>query len=210
MARRKRKQKQRKSLFEIFRRKPVEFRPDAQGSSLRKLLHFTHQQWTEFLRWLLYTGMCLLMLLLQDVLMSRLAVMGATTDLVPAIILLIAVMENSEVGSLFALISGILYFFSGSAPLAYCVIFLTVFGMFFSLLRQQYLHRSIGTVVVCAGGAVIVYELALWSIGLFLGLTRFDRLGKFFLTGMYSTAAMVPLYWVLNKIGTMGGRQWKE
>lgn len=208
MARKKRKQK--KSLLAMFQRKPVEFRPDAQGSSFKKLLHFTRQQRTEFLRWVLYGGMCVLMLLLQDVLMSRLAVMGATTDLAPAAILLIAVMENSEVGSLFALIAGILYFFSGSAPLAYCVIFLTVFGMFFSLLRQQYLHRSIGSVVVCAGAAVTGYELALWGIGLFLGLTRFDRLGRFFLTGLYSTAAMVPLYWILNKIGTMGGRLWKE
>lgn len=208
MARRKRKQK--KSLWANFRRKPVEFRPDAQGSSLRKLIHFTRQQQMEFLRWTLYTGMCILMLVLQDVLMSRLAVMGATTDLVPAIILLIAVMENGEVGSLFALIAGIIYFFSGSAPLAYCVIFLTVFGMFFSLLRQQYLHRSISSVVTCAGAAVIIYELALWGTGLFFGLTRFDRLGKFFLTGIYSVAFMVPLYWILNKIGTMGGRQWKE
>lgn len=208
MARKKRKQK--KSLLAMFRRKQVEFRPDAQGSSLKKLLHFTHQQRTEFLRWVLYGGMCVLMLLLQDVLMSRLAIMGATTDLAPAVILLIAVMENGEVGSLFALIAGLVYFFSGSAPLAYCVMFLTVFGMFFSLLRQQYLHRSIGSVVVCAGAAVIIYELALWGIGLFLGLTRFDRLGRFFLTGVYSTAAMVPLYWILNKIGTIGGRQWKE
>lgn len=208
MARKRRKQK--KSWLAMFRRKPVEFRPDAQGSSFKKLLHFTRQQRTEFLRWVLYGGMCVLMLVLQDVLMSRLAVMGATTDLAPAVILLIAVMENSEVGSLLALIAGILYFFSGSAPLAYCVIFLTVFGMFFSLLRQQYLHRSIGSVVVCAGAAVTGYELALWGIGLFLGLTRFDRLGRFFLTGLYSTAAMVPLYWILNKIGTMGGRQWKE
>ncbi len=208
MAQRRRKQK--KSLLALFRRKPVEFRPDAQGSSLRKLLHFTRQQRTEYLRWALYAGMCVLMLVLQDVLMSRLAIMGATTDLAPAVILLIAVMENSEVGSLFALIAGVLYFFSGSAPLAYCVIFLTVFGMFFSLFRQQYLHRSIGSVVVCSGAAMIAYELALWGIGLFFGLTRFDRLGKFFLTGVYSTAAMVPLYWILNKIGTMGGRQWKE
>lgn len=208
MAQKKRKQK--KSPLVLFRRKPVEFRPDAQGSSFKKLLHFTRQQRTEFFRWVLYGGMCVLMLLLQDVLMSRLAVMGATTDLAPAVILLIAVMENGEVGSLFALIAGILYFFSGSAPLAYCVFFLTAFGMFFSLLRQQYLHRSIGSVVVCAGAAVTAYELALWAIGLFLGLTRFDRMGRFFLTGLYSTAFMVPLYWILNKIGTMGGRQWKE
>ena len=64
--------------------------------------------------------------------------------------------------------------------------------------------------VVCAGAGVTAYELALWGTGLFLGLTRFERLGRFFLTGVYSTVAMVPLYWILNKIGTMGGRQWKE
>lgn len=205
MARRKRK----KPLFS-FRRKQPEFRPDADGSSLRKLLHFTRQQRLDVLRWVLYAGVCMLMLLIQDVLMSRITIMGSTTDLAPAAILMIAVMENGEIGSLYALIASVIYFFSGSAPEAYCVILITVFGMFFSLLRQQYLHRSIGSVVVCAGLAQICYELGLWGIGLFLGMTRFDRLGRFFLTGVYSTAVMVPLYWILNKIGTMGGRQWKE
>lgn len=205
MARRKRK----KPLFS-FRRKQPEFRPDADGSSLRKLLHFTRQQRLDVLRWVLYAGVCILMLLIQDVLMSRITIMGSTTDLAPAAILMIAVMENGEIGSLYALIASVIYFFSGSAPEAYCVILITVFGMFFSLLRQQYLHRSIGSVVVCAGLAQICYELGLWGIGLFLGMTRFDRLGRFFLTGVYSTAVMVPLYWILNKIGTMGGRQWKE
>lgn len=207
MARRKRKQK--KPLFSFRRRQP-EFRPDAEGSSLRKLLHFTRQQRLDVLRWVLYAGVCVLMLLTQDVLMSRIAVMGATTDLAPAAILMIAVMENGEVGSLYALIASVIYFFSGSAPEAYCVILITAFAMFFSLLRQQYLHRSGGSIVVCAALAQICYELALWGIGLFLGLTRFDRLGRFFLTGVYSAAAMVPLYWILNKIGTIGGRQWKE
>ena len=208
MAAKKRKQR-RKPLFH-FRRKAPEFRPDAEGSSLRKLLHFTRQQRTDVLRWVLYCAVCVLMLLLQDVLMSRIAVLGATTDLAPAAILLIAVMENCETGSLYALIASLFYFFSGSAPEAYCVILITVFGMFFSLFRQQYLHRSVGSVVVCAGAAQIGYELGLWGIGLFLGLTRFDRLGRFFLTGVYSAACMVPLYWIFNKIGTMGGRQWKE
>ncbi len=208
MATRKRKQR-RKPLFS-FRRKEPEVRPDAEGSSLRKLLYFTRQQRTDVLRWVLYVAVCVLMLLTQDVLMSRLEVMGATTDLAPAAIFLIAVMENCEVGSLYALIASVFYFFSGSAPEAYCVLLITAFGMFFSLLRQQYLPRSIGAVVVCAGAAQIAYEIGLWGIGLFLGLTRFDRLGRFFLTGVYSAVCMVPLYWVLNKIGTMGGRQWKE
>lgn len=120
----KRKRKQKKPLFQ-FRRKTPEFRPDAEGSDLRKLLHFTRQQRTDVLRWVLYAGVCVLMLLTQDVLMSRIAIMGASTDLAPAAILLIAVMENCEVGSLFALIASVIFFFSGSAPVAYCVIFIT-------------------------------------------------------------------------------------
>ena len=194
----------------LKRRQEPEFKPDASGSSFRKVLHMTQQQRLTYLRWGLYIAVCLLALIVQDTIMSRVSILGATTDLAPAALLLIAVIENSEVGSLFALFASIFYFFSGSAPLAYCVGLITVFGMAASLFRQKYWHRSAGSVVLSAGVAGLAYEIGLWGVGVFFGLTRWDRVGIFFLTGLYNAAVMIPMYFLLAKIGTIGGNQWKE
>ncbi len=187
-----------------------EFKPDASGGSLRKLLHLTPGQRKTYLRWGLYIAGCVAALVIQDTIMSRIRILNATTDLVPTVILMIAVMENSEVGSLFALIASTFYFFSGSAPLPYCVGFLTVLGMGASMFRQQYWHRSACSVILSAGLAGIAYELCLWGIGIFLGLTRWDRGIYFLLTGMYDVVVMIPLYFLLARIGFIGGNQWKE
>lgn len=194
----------------LKRRQEPEFKPDASGSSFRKVLHMTYHQRMTYLRWGLYIAVCVLALIIQDTIMSRIAIFGATTDLVPAAILLITVIENSEVGTLFALIASIVYFFSGSAPLAFCVGLITILGMGASLFRQKYWHRSAGSVVLSAGVAQVLYELGLWGVGIFEGLTRWDRGIYFLLTGLYSVAAMIPLYYLLAKIGTIGGNQWKE
>ena len=194
----------------LKRRQEPEFKPDTAGSSFRKVLHITYQQRMNYLRWGLYIAVCVLALIVQDTIMSRISIFGATTDLVPAAILLIAVIENGEVGSLFALIASIIYFFSGSAPLAYCVGLITVFGMAASLFRQKYWHRSAGSVVLSAGVAGVAYELGLWGFGLFLGLTRWDRAGFFLLTGLYNAAVMIPMYFLFARIGSIGGNQWKE
>ena len=64
--------------------------------------------------------------------------------------------------------------------------------------------------VLSAGVAGLAYEIGLWGVGVFFGLTRWDRVGIFFLTGLYNAAVMIPMYFLLAKIGTIGGNQWKE
>ena len=194
----------------LKRRQEPEFKPDVSGSSFRKVLHMTQQQRMTYLRWGLYIAACVLALIVQDTIMSRVSIFGATTDLAPAAILLIAVIENGEVGSLFALIASVIYFFSGSAPVAYCVGLITILGMAASLFRQKYWHRSAGSVVLSAGVAGVAYELGLWGVGVFLGLTRWDRVSVFLLTGLYNAAVMIPMYHLFAKIGSIGGNQWKE
>ena len=68
----------------LKRRQEPEFKPDASGSSFRKVLHMTQQQRLTYLRWGLYIAVCLLALIVQDTIMSRVSILGATTDLAPA------------------------------------------------------------------------------------------------------------------------------
>lgn len=207
----------RRSLFNRLRsslsalQKPkAEFREDASGTALLKLLHITRLQRLRLLRWTLYIVTCILALVLQDVIMSRLDLFNATTDLAPAVILLIAILEGTEVGSVFALLASIVYFFSGTAPGAYCVGFITILAILLGLFRQNFWHRSAGSIIMCTGIAVIIYELGLYGAGLFLGLTRWNRIVFFLLTGLYNTVLLIPIYQLVYRIGLIGGNIWKE
>lgn len=194
----------------VHRRLYSEFRPDSSGISPLKSLRFTHQQTLELLRWVLYISVCVGALIVQDTMMSRVTLWGATTDLAVGAMLVITVMEGSEVGSVFILIASIFYYFSGSAPGPYSVGMLTAFGLFATLIRQKIWHRSPGSILLCAGLAVLAYELGLYVLGMFLGLTRWYRFPRFFLTAVYTFVTMIPLYYLIHRIGQIGGYTWKE
>ena len=204
--RRKPKQKQKR----VRRSLVSEFKPDAPLVSPFKGLRFTHLQWLQLLRWLGYVGICVVCLVIQDCIMSRITIFGATTDLAVAAMLLITVLEGSEVGSVFILIASTIYYFSGSAPGPYCVGLLTIFGMAASLFRQLVWHRSRSSIVLCAGLSALVYEIGLYVTGLFMGLTSWYRLPRFLITGLLTAAAMFPLYYFIYRIGQIGGHTWKE
>lgn len=209
--RRRRRQKQSFRLPKLssFYTAP-EFREDAQGSGFLKVIRFTQLQRLQLLRWGLYIGLCILCLVLQDVIMSRVSILGATTDLAAGVILLVTVLEGTEVGSVFVLTASLIYYFSGSAPGPYSVGLLTVFGVGATLLRQMIWHRSIGSIVLCAGTALFAYELGLYFVGLFLNLTRWDRIFFFIITALLTVLVMIPLYKLLYRIGQIGGYVWKE
>lgn len=187
-----------------------EFKPDANPATWSKTLRLTNQQRLRLAKWLLYAMSILLCQVVQDVIMSRARLFGATTDLAVAAILLITVLEGTEVGSLFVLIASTLYYFSGTAPGAYCIGLMTFLGIGAVLLRQMYWHRSKGSIVLCTGIAVMLYELGLFVVGVFSGLTLWSRLPVFLLTGLFSALALIPLYSLIYKIGLIGGNTWKE
>lgn len=191
-------------------RRKYEFKPDATNTGFLKKFYMTRQQRLNLLKWSLYALLCVFFLVIQDVIMSRVSILGATTDLVPMMILLITIFVGSEYGSYFVLIASTLYWFSGSAPGAFVIAIMSFFGIFATLLRQLYWRRSLGSIVITAGAALLLYELAVFLAGTFIGLTRWDRFGIFLMTALLSGILMVPLYPLIYKIGQIGGEQWKE
>lgn len=192
------------------RRAKYEFKPDVQGKNLIQLLHLTRLQQLTLLKWTLYALVCLVLLIIQDVIMSRVHFWNATTDLVPMAILLIAVMEDSDNGSLFSLLASMIYVFSGSAPGPYVIAFLTVLSIAAAIFRQIFWRRGFTSNVLCAGTALMLYEIAVYATGLFLGLTYWSRIGVFLFTGIISFALMLALYPLIRVIGKIGGEIWKE
>ena len=194
----------------LFRKKQPEFRPDKQQSHWTGKLHVTKQQRDRLLKWGSYILLLILLLVIQDVIMAKVGIFGTTTDLVAAAILLITVIEGVDTGSLFVLIASTLFYFSGSAPGPYTVALLPVLGIGTCIFRQRYWHRNLSSIVLCAGLALMVYEMAVFGLGIFTGLTHWGRVLVFVGTGLLSWAVMLPLYPLIHAIGQIGGNTWKE
>lgn len=202
------------SLTELFRKRReknlAEFKPDSTTATWVKTMKLTQQQQLRLTKWGLYVLTVVLSLVIQDVVMSQFSFFGATTDLPVCAILLITVIEGTEIGSLFVLIASTLYFFSGTAPTALCIGLLTFLGIGATLVRQMYLHRSQGSVVLCSAIALAGYEMGLFAVGLSSGLTHFGRIVPFALTTVLSCLVLIPMYSLICKIGMIGGNTWKE
>ena len=191
-------------------RKKHEFRPDTVRQDILGKLLLTKKQRQSVLRWMLFSIVCLSGLILQDVVMSRFPIFGATTDLVPSCILAICILQGAESGCIFALTASMIYFFSGSAPGAYAIPLITGIAVLGAIFRQGYLRKGFSTLVICTGVGLFLYELGVFFIGLFLGSTILARFWTFPATALITLALVPLLYPILLSIGKIGGETWKE
>ena len=187
-----------------------EFKADKPYSGFWGKLFLTPTQRKQLLKWSLYGALLLALSLLQDVVLCRLSIRGATTDLVCAAILLLCVMLPTDTCAIFALISSTAYYFSGMAAGPYSIVFLTGLGIFMNILRYSYLRKGFVSTLLCAGLAMMVYELLLFVTGLFLAHTTTARFLVFLITGGISVGLMPLMYPAFLSIGKIGGESWKE
>ena len=198
----KRRRKRRQSVYE--------FKPDPKGTNYLKRLYMTRLQRLTILKWATFAMAGILLLVIQDVIMSQIRISGATTDLPVAFILLVGIYEGLENGSVFTLAASLFYWFSGSAPTPICVALMCILVIMIGLFRQLYWHRSFGSIAMCASIAIMLYEMLLFMIGLMSGLTIMPRLGVFALTGGITCITMLPMYPLVRAISKIGGESWKE
>ena len=191
-------------------RKKVEFRPDPTGFDVAGKLYLTKQQRMALVKWLLYSAVCILGLVLQDCMLAQVHLLGGSFELVPALVILICVLEGCENGCVFALAASLTYAFSGSAPGRYCIVYLTLAAVLAAAFRQSYLRRDAGSELICVGGAMVLYELAVFVTGVFLELTYSGRWPVFLLTAVLSTLAVGLVYRPIKYVGMIGGNVWKE
>ena len=191
-------------------KKKYRFRPDPTGAGLWNKLYVTPQQRKVALKWGLYGLVCLMSLILQDAFLGRVRLFGGYADLAPAAIMLVCVMQGVETGSVFALVGSMVFVFSGSAPDTFAIAFITVYAVLTTLFREQFLRRGFGSAWMCTGAAVLLYEISVYLLGLFFGLTYPGRIGVFLMTALITTLAVAALYPLLGWIGKIGGETWKE
>ncbi|MBQ7416189.1 MAG: hypothetical protein IJW14_04025 [Oscillospiraceae bacterium] len=187
-----------------------EFRPDTFREDILGKILLTKKQSQRLLRWVLFCTVCLTGLILQDVVMSRFTIFGTTTDLVPCCILAICILQGAESGCIFALCASLIYYFSGSAPGIFAIPMLTCIAVLTAIFRQAYLRKGFSTLLLCTAGALLVYEIGTFLIGLFLGSTIGSRFPAFLITALITLAFVPLLYPILLSIGKIGGETWKE
>lgn len=187
-----------------------EFKPDKPRSGILSKLFLTQKQRRSVLKWVLYALVLLVLSVLQDVILCRLQLFGATTELVPCGIFLICLAEGLERGCIFSLCAACVYLFSGSAAGNYSIVFITALSVGVTFFRQSYLRKGFSAAMLCTAIAMLVYELAVFAIGLFFGLTTPDRIGSFCLTALMTLLSVPLLHPIVNAISTIGGEAWKE
>ena len=190
--------------------KKYEFKPDKPQVNLLSKLYITAAQRKNLLKWFLYALVLLALGLVQDVILCRMRIFGATTELVPCIIFLICLEEGVQRSCIFALISSLLYLFSGTAVGAYAMVLITLLAIFICMFRQGYLQKGFAAAMLCSGTAIFIYEIVLFGIGLFLGHTHPGRFAGFCITAGLSSLAAPILYPLIRFIASIGGDIWKE
>lgn len=191
-------------------RKRSEFRPDTVRQDILGKLLLTRKQRQTLLRWFLFSAVCLTALIVQDVIMSRATILGTTTDLVPCCILVVCILQGAEGGCIFSLTASLIYYWSGSAPGIYAVPLLTGLAVFTAIFRQAYLRRGFATIATCSAVSLLLYELAIFGIGFFLGHTIPARFLAFPTSALLTVVLVPVIYPILLSISNIGGETWKE
>ena len=191
-------------------RKKYEFRPDKVKTDFLGKIYLTPQQRKKLLRWLLFTALLVAVSVLQDVVLCRMKIYDATTDLVPLVIFLICVQIGADRGSIFCLIAAMLYKFSGTAPGYYSMALIPVLALTAAMLRQSYFRRSFGSVFLCVTAAMVLYEMAVFACGLIFENTTVWRFMRFLTTGLVSAATLPLLYPITKAIDNIGEKSWTD
>ncbi len=190
--------------------KKRDFKPDKTGANPLSRLHLTQRQRAGVLKWSLCALVVILLSVIQDVMLCRISVHGATTDLTACAILLLGIMAGVESGTLFVLIAAVCYFLSGMAPGVYSIAYLTALSCLVNMFRRGYLRSSPAITLACAMAAMLLYELLIFATGLIFGLTTPARLTGFCITAGLSCLLMPLLYPIFAGLGKIGGTPWNE
>ena len=190
--------------------KKQDFQPDRTGNSFLNKLYLTPRQRLSILKWSLYCLLLVTLSVLQDVLLCRLQLFGATTELVPCGILMICLAEGMEYGSVFSLIAACLYLFTGSSAGYHTIVVLTFICVFASFFRQSYLRKGFFATMLCTVAGVLAFQYLSFFFCLLFGQTHFARIGVPLVTGLLTLIGAPVLYPLIRGISTIGGEAWKE
>ena len=181
-----------------------------EGTTLMGKLFLTPRQRQTVLKWFLFSLVYLALQVLQDVVFSRVQVLGGCPDLVPGYLLLVCLTQGPGSGGLFALLPGVFRCLSGAVLGPVSLLVVTCSGVLLSAFRGGYLQRRFWPVMLCAWAGVLLHQGLMFSLGLFLGSTAAGRWMEALGGGLGTCLACCALYPLVLALGKIGGETWKE
>lgn len=174
-----------------------------------KKLHITRLQWRIFLKWALYAAAFLATVVLQTVILSRLPVFGAKVNLVPYFIGCVCIIEGADSGSVFALITSLVWAMS-SGDLGYVsILVLTCGGMGLGLLMQKLFRRQLLTCIALCFALSLCHESAIFLLRLFLDAAAGSQFFRILIPGVLLGIPSCPVfYYLFRVIHRVGGNAW--
>ncbi len=161
------------------------------------------------LKWFLFSLVYLALQVLQDVVFSRVQVLGLSG--LGAWVFAPGVPDpGAGVRGLFALLAGVFRCLSGAVLGPVSLLVVTCSGVLLSAFRGGYLQRRFWPVMLCAWAGVLLHQGLMFSLGLFLGSTAAGR----WMEALGGRAGdmpglLRPISLVLA-LGKIGGETWKE
>ncbi len=182
---------------------------ETQWLSQLKKLHITRLQWRIFLKWALYTAAFLATVVLQTVIFSRLPVLGAKVNLVPYFIGCVCIIEGADSGSVFALITSLVWAMS-SGDLGYVsILALTCGGMGLGLLMQKLFRQQLLTCIGLCFALSLCHESAIFLLRLFLDSVTASQYFRILIPGVLLGIPSCPVfYYLFRVIHRVGGSAW--
>ena len=189
-------------------KRKYEFQPDRPQVSILDKLYLTKPQRLSLLRWTLHALVIVVASLVQDVMLCRINIFGATTDLVPGAIFALTMLLGCERGCVFALVAGAFFEFSGMGPGFYAIALIPVMAIALSMLQQTALRKSVSADLLTTTIAIMLYELIIFIIGVATGETAVFRLISAVATGVMTVLCSYLLYPIFTAIEKIGGNPW--
>lgn len=165
-------------------------------------LHITRKQWICFLKWLAYAVMFVLTLTLQGTILSRFTILGTKLNLIPCLIICVALIEGTESGGVFALCTSVVWALSGGDYGVLAIVLLTACAIFCAWLCRAFLHNTLLPCVFCCFGTQLLSESCIFLLRLFLGSVAPMQYLLVLLPGVVLSMVGCPVFYYLSRLIT--------
>lgn len=157
-------------------------------------------------RCLIYAVYMILTLLAQNVLFSRISILGVKAMFVPAAVVAVGMFEGGVWGAVFGLFTG-LFCDMGYGNTALFLWLFPAIGFFAGIVARYYVNKSFFS-FLCVSGMAFLFTAFFQSFGLLVFKGQFSM--RLVLTGLvqvlFSLPLAAPFYFICRKVAPSPGR----
>ncbi len=163
-----------------------------------------NQKYRNTIMWVLFALLYLLVLLLQTVVLGRARILGVTPNLMPVVVVCIAMHLNHEAGGLFGLIVGFVWYAAGGDDGILAMVSFPVFAILAGWLCDNLFSRRIWSALLLSLSALLCHETAVFLLKFYLAGAEGSFLYRVPLITAVSLPACPAIYLLAKAIRKAG------